>query len=61
VQMDKRDLRTLRAWRTTLERVISDTNDGNSAKELQGLLDAVDRVIARIQRDNSYAMMRATS
>jgi hypothetical protein len=59
--MDKRDLRTLRAWRTTLERVISDTNDGNSAKELQGLLDAVDRVIARIQRDNSYAMMRATS
>jgi len=54
-------LRTLRAWRTTLERVISDTNDGNSAKELQGLLDAVDRVIARIQRDNSYAMMRATS
>jgi len=59
--MDKRDLRTLRAWRTTLERVISDTNDGNSAKELQGLLDAVDRVIARIQRDNSYAMMRGTS
>ena len=59
--MDKRDLRTLRAWRTTLERVISDTNDGNSAKDLQGLLDAVDRVIARIQRDNSYAMMRATS
>jgi hypothetical protein len=53
-QMDKRDLRTLESWRRTLDQAVVETEGEQTivAVSLKRLRDAVDRVIARIKRDN---------
>jgi len=52
--MDKRDLRTLESWRRTLDQAVVETDGEQTivAVSLKRLRDAVDRVIARIKRDN---------
>ena len=49
--MDGTDLTTLRVWRTTLEQVIRETGDANSANQLETLFEAMDRTIESIQDD----------
>ena len=49
--MDGTDLATSRVWRTTLEQVIRETGDANSADQLETLLEAMDRTIESIQDD----------
>ena len=53
-KMDKRDLRTLESWRRTLDQAVVETDGEQTivAVSLKRLRDAVDRVIARIKRDN---------
>jgi len=53
--MDKSDLRTLVAWRKTLERAAEDTSDAKCTEYLQALLDAMNRVIARINGEHVRA------
>jgi len=53
--MDKSDLRTLVAWRKTLERAAEDTSDAKCPEYLQALLDAMNRVIARINGEHVRA------
>ena len=49
--MDGADLNALRLWRSTLECVIRETGDANSANQLETLLEAMDRTIESIQDD----------
>ena len=49
--MDGADLNALRLWRSTLEQVIRETGDANSANQLETLLEAMDRTIESIQDD----------
>jgi len=50
--MDKQDLRTLVAWRKTLERAAEDTSDAKCTEYLQAFLDAMNRVIVRINGED---------
>ena len=63
--MDGRDLRTLESWRRTLDHALQES-DGkrNLATELQGiylegLLEAITRTIARIERDAQAGLSRS--
>jgi len=53
--MDKRDLRALMAWRKTLERAAEDTSDVKCTEYLEALLDAMNRMIARINGEHVRA------
>jgi hypothetical protein len=53
--MDRKDLRTLLLWRRTLETIFKDADPQSlTSKSLKGLLDAIDKVIARI-KNHEYA------
>ena len=58
--MDGTDLTTLRVWRTTLEQVIRETGDANSANQLQTLLEAMDRTIESMQDDEGLKIISQT-
>jgi len=51
------DLNTLRLWRSTLEQVIRETGDASSAKQLETLLEAMDRTIESIQDDEGLQII----
>ena len=55
--MDGADLNTLRLWRSTLEQVIRETGDANSANQLETLLEAMDRTIGIIQDDEGLKII----
>jgi hypothetical protein len=53
--MERKDLRTLLLWRSTLESILRDTDPQSpTLKSLKGLLDAIDKVIASI-KNHEYA------
>ena len=58
--MDGTDLATSRGWRTTLEQVIRETGDANSADQLETLLEAMDRTIESIQDDEGSKIISQT-
>ena len=58
--MDGTDLATSRGWRTTLEQVIRETGDANSADQLETLLEAMDRTIGIIQDDEGLKIISQT-